>query len=293
MPLATLLGLAGVVALVVLFLSVGICCLQRVRIGGRAWSPPRRSSRTGALRLRRISVGSGFLLAALLFLTRDVQPVGTPLVTHRCALVALAGFLLCAQHLQVRAVVACIRGEDAGRCLIAYQRLRRLTEVAPAPIALVLLASGLRLVAQFGHSLREGWLLVLVSAFGFLFFDGILGFTPLVRDLHRCAVRSVELGDDQDLRRKALGAPANATFLVHFASLPFLVLVGWFRPMIPNPIAVLLVALEDRVATFTRVPRLGPQATVLAVLGIVGVSNLAVRWLAGRSARPRLTRLEI
>lgn len=285
MQLSLLIAVASGACLLILAFLVGVCLLQPPCMAEETRPAPTRVSAARIVLLQRISLVVGVLLATLLLSAPEAPPPGMARVAHRCALVVLGTFLLAALYLQIRTVVAFHRSESVTRLARDYERLWQITEVAPAPTALVLLASGVRMTTDHGHSLREGWLLVLTVAFGILFFDGILGFTPLVRDLHRRARDTVEMREVGRLRERSLSIAANATLLLHFSSFPFLVLMGWFRPAIPNPFAGLVGGVEQwAVAATSR--GVGPQTAILVVLGLTGLFVGALRRLT--SARTAL-----
>jgi len=211
------------------------------------------------------ALGAGGAAAVLLsgHLGISIPPLGA----HRMALAALFVFLLVAQYRQVAAVVLCLRPAPLEVIASHYRRLWQMTEIAPAPIALILLASGLRLVAR-GYSPSASWLCVLIVAFGFLFFDGILEFTPLTRLLKDEGTQAALSGEAGALRSLVLSRRVNLRLLGHCGSFPFLALCGYLKPNLPNPLAGAIGAL-DRHA--------GAAAAVMALFLLGGIVAIAAR----------------
>jgi hypothetical protein len=269
-----ILWLAGAVSLAMDFVIVSlavmaaVCRLRRPRAADRPALLRNEALSGPLLVLQRAARGAGVVAAGALLLSGQFGIAIPPLWAHCTALGALFGFLLLAQYQQVSAVVLCLRGQPAVVIVPLYLRLWRLTEIAPAPIALVLLASGFELAAG-RYSPRAGWLCVLVLAFGFLFFDGILGFTPLTRSLKKEALRAVESGEEGDFRKLVLGLPVNATLLAHYSSFPLLFLFGWLKPPLSNPLASPIALLEQAG---------GKPLSILGLIAVSGVIVIGLRW---------------
>jgi hypothetical protein len=106
---------------------------------------------------------------------------------HRTAFFSLFAFLSIAQFLRFQAWWQ-IRQECPSQCLAAtVQRLWALTEIAPAPIALIIFLTGLRLIwdKPAKNAPSELRLSALIASFSVFFFDGIVGYQPAVRKMVR------------------------------------------------------------------------------------------------------------
>lgn len=278
--LVKFVGLALVFVAVSLAIMVAICRFRLARAVNRLAARLDGNLSFRLLVLRGVAIGTGVLAAGMLFL---LGPFGTRisiLWVHRTALGALLGFLWLAQYQQVKALVLCRRGAPIISIASCYLRLWRLTEIAPAPVALVLAASGIQLAAG-GYSLEAGWLCALVLAFGFLFFDGILGFTPLSRQLKREALLAVETGEEIKLRELVRSVSVNGTLTSHFASFPLFFLFGWFKPPLANPLAREIHAIEGWG---------GVQTAALAVIALSGLIVAGARWCSRSWTSRRTTR---
>lgn len=140
------------------------------------------------------------------------------------------------------------------------------TETLPAPAAILILFSGLRLLLEGGHSLRSPWLFVLVSGFGFLMGDGIFGYTRDVRTLHRLVLHAGPGGPTHALRRFLRHPGFHGMRLLHYVSLPILFVVGHTKvprhlPLLHEPIA----AIEEWL-----LPLAGPRTAVVMAVLLVG-----------------------
>ncbi len=104
---------------------------------------------------------------------------------HHAAIGMLFVFLLAAQYQQAEAWWRIRRGMSAGAVAASYRRLWLLTELVPAPVAMVILFTGLRLIWETPrlHPLAEPWLFALVVGFSLFFWDGIITYLPVTRTL--------------------------------------------------------------------------------------------------------------
>jgi hypothetical protein len=188
---------------------------------------------------------------------------------HHASFCVLFLFLSAAQYLQAEAWWRLRRGDSAGAIARTYRRLWTLTETVPGPAALVILLTGLRLIweSPANNSLSQTWLLYLVIGFSVFFWDGILGYRPVVHLLWRWAERSPVRHETGAI----LSRPPKRWSLqlaMHFASWPVLFLIGSSRWSEPNSATELLAMLEER-ASF--LPTGWPQVTMaLAVWLLVG-----------------------
>lgn len=206
---------------------------------------------------------------------------------HHAAIFGLFAFLLTAQTLQVEGFLKLRRGAMPISIFATYNRLWWLTEIAPAPIAITILTSGLGLICQDAisdparaaldnYSLRSGWLLALVASFGFFFWDGILGFSVSVREMRKfwyAAQRSDT--PTSDLSLKFRDRWRDTQLLLHFVSFPFVFLLGALREPTHNFLAKYVVWGEDKLSFL---PHGLPQAAVaLAVWLSMGAVIATIR----------------
>jgi hypothetical protein len=164
------------------------------------------------------------------------------LLCHHAAFLALFCFLIVGQFFQAEAWWS-IRKRRFTGAAASYRRLWVLTELFPAPIALTILLTGLRLIWEGAiarppvpaKSPATFWLLVIIIGFGVFFWDGILGYTPIVR-------KWKNYWEDLDINNLPLdGAPCHPKLTdslqlwVHCLSWPAVFLCGVYRWEIPNP----------------------------------------------------------
>jgi hypothetical protein len=171
---------------------------------------------------------------------------------HHTSFWLLFVFLLAGQYFQVEAWWK-IRGDMPTQSVAAsYRRLWMLTEIVPAPVALMIFLTGLRLIWQsHGNtepsqavSISAFWLQGLVLGFGLFFWDGILGYTPIVRGLrNRWEAAATETGGAESSPR-AQPILESAQLLVHLLSWPLVFLVGVFRRDSPTLLTPPVEALE-------------------------------------------------
>jgi hypothetical protein len=246
--------------------------------------------------LPKIVLATRVLAATIAALVIFAAPAGgaRALLLHRLALMGLAAFLLAAQYQHVRAVIEFLRAAPLARVARRYRRLWLLTEFTPAPIALLILGTGLRLVAETGRSPREGWLSILALALGALACDGMLAYGPATMDLRDAAHAAAKGQQPAVLRRAALSWRTNLTLLVHFSAFAPLALIGWLKPELPNPLAPLLATVEMRLAPIAGAAGGAQLATLLLVAtgALAAGMGPAARHAAGRrkAARPLRSR---
>ncbi len=140
----------------------------------------------------------------------------TVLLTHHVAIFSLFLFLLTAEYLRLEARWR-RRARTIPRSVAAsYRRLWIFSETVPAPIALTILLSGLRLIwlSPDVNSPAHLWLSMLIVGFSVFFWDGIVGYLPIVRRL--------AANGDQTPPRLA----ETLQLSLHCASWPFLFLLG-------------------------------------------------------------------
>jgi len=195
-----------------------------------------------------------------------------PLWLHRFGLCLLFTFLIVGQYLQIEAWIKVRRGYDAKSIAITCRRLKYLTELMPAPAALMILLSGLKLIYQGGYSVSSGWVFYLVSFFSLMFIDGLVHYRPHARKLMDVSARAEHTPDKIGELTTALSDWfSRIRLFLHFASFPFLFLLGYFKPTLTNPLAGPILWLESRVSSImTLAPFTGVIGAVSLVLVVIG-----------------------
>src|SRR5271169_2697391 len=95
---------------------------------------------------------------------------------HHAAIFALFVFLLAVQLLLTQVWWQIRSNVQATAIAATVCRMWILTELVPAPIALAILLTGLRLIWESpSNSPASLWLMILILGFSFFFFDGLLG----------------------------------------------------------------------------------------------------------------------
>lgn len=207
---------------------------------------------------------------------------------HHAAFLLLLAFLLVGQYLQLEALWKIRAGLPWQSICATYRRHWVLTTIAPAPIALTILLTGLRLLWQQsgdpsqegGYSLSGFWLQGLVIGFSLFFWDGIFGYTPIVRSLYR-------QWNSEDVRQ--MGRPAameSAQLLIHLLSWPVVFLIGALRDDSPTP---LTPAIASVLAQLSFLPPGWPDVIVAVLLWLLmgAIVGLCRYCLAIASARIR------
>jgi hypothetical protein len=169
---------------------------------------------------------------------------------HHMSFWLLLAFLIAGQYLQVEAWWK-IRSRMSPQSVGAtYRRFWILTEIVPAPVALMIFLTGLRLIWQAsgnvaspngGNSLSAFWLQALIIGFSLFFWDGIFGYTPIVRGL-----RKRWRTDSGSSQSQPQAQPLNETvqLLIHLLSWPVVFLVGVFRWDFPTVLTSPIEGLE-------------------------------------------------
>jgi hypothetical protein len=192
---------------------------------------------------------------------------------HHGAMLLLFLFLTATQYLLTEAGLKIRNRHQPASVAATYRRLWIFTETIPAPVALAIFLTGLRLIweAPAAHSATASWVLILLTGFSVFFFDGILGYRPIVRGLYR-----------QWQSHDAIGwSPPPPTpwqrvqLCVHFASFPPLFVVGLLRWSPPNPLASQIAASQQ---ALTPLPEGWPEViTSVLVFAAVGAIVITVR----------------
>jgi hypothetical protein len=199
---------------------------------------------------------------------------------HHAAFAMLFLFLIAAEYLQAEAWWRTRCGSPACDVAGTFRRLWILTELVPAPIAIGTLMTGLRLILEAPADNRPSkpWLCALIAGFSFFFWDGILGYQPIVRELRR---HWAEAGQHSIPTVAAFKASKmgrrSAQLFAHFLSYPFVFMLGLLKPEFDNPLTGAVAGIEQLLS------RAAPGwAEVLAASSIwlaTGLTLACLRWL--------------
>ena len=201
---------------------------------------------------------------------------------HHMSFWLLFVFLLAGQYFQVEAWWK-IRTRMSRQSVGAtYRRFWILTEIVPAPVALMIFLTGLRLIWQAsgniaspngGNSLSAFWLQALIIGFSLFFWDGIFGYTPIVRGLRKSW--ETESGPAES-RPEAPPFIESIQLLIHLLSWPLVFLVGVFRWDFPT---VLTTPIEGAEHGLSFLPTGWPEITIAIVMWLsIGLLVSAVRF---------------
>jgi hypothetical protein len=226
----------------------------------------------------------GALAASVFVLFAPFQEARTTgLAVHYAGLSLLFAFLTAGELWHLTILWRDRRGDWRGVESISL-RWRIVTELVPGVAALTILASGLRLILEGGHSLRMPWLFTLVVGFSFFLADGVFGYTSGVRTLHELAHGAAAGNSPATARHLIRGFGFNATLVAHYVSLPLLYLVGSRKPGNPLWAQPAIAWLEQALAPFCG--RTAGVFTALAVVLVVSLVVAAARWQGARWRRP-------
>jgi hypothetical protein len=157
---------------------------------------------------------------------------------HHTSFFALFAFLGVAQFLQAEAWWKRRFGCPDVAVASSYRRLWLLTELLPGAIAATIFLTGLRLLweAPGANSPSQVWLMLIIPAFGVFFFDGILGYTPIVRRWTRYwDAASTRPGSASPGNKPTFGE--HVQLLMHFLSWPILFALGALHYHFANPVS--------------------------------------------------------
>jgi len=199
-----------------------------------------------------------FAVATCLTAFSAVPKRGTNLLVavlwlHHTSFWLLFLFLLSGQYFQVEAWWKIREGMARESVAATYRRLWMLTEIVPPPVALTIFLTGLRLIWETAESKAEGqrgslsgfWLQGLVLGFSLFFWDGILGYTPIVRTLRRrCEVGSESLQPAQTFVERG-------QLMAHCLSWPFVFLIGVLHWNSPTVLTIPIEELERSLQFFS------------------------------------------
>ncbi len=193
---------------------------------------------------------------------------GFVLWMHHAAFIALFAFLSVAQCLITQAWWQIRLASETNSIAATYRRIWILTELAPAPIAIAVFLTGMRLIWESpADSPASTWLLILISSFSLFFFDGLLGYSTIIRRTHdhwqSCARKKIPA---PEAAQASLSTADYLTLISHFISWPLLLVVGIRRWNWPNPISDRLVEVEHRLS---RLPEGWSRVVVALILWLI------------------------
>lgn len=218
-------------------------------------------------RMRSVAIAFVVSTCIVLFATRS-RAADFYLLTlwvHHAAVGALFVFLVAAQFFQAEALWKIHAKLPAMEVAASYRRLNAITAVVPAPAALLIFLSGLRLIFELPvqNSPSSVWLCLLIVSFGFFFWDGLLFFAPTVEQIyeHWCdAGRTDGQGNGLPLRPTR---GESAQLLFHFVSFPLVFLLGVFRW---SPLGSLTAAIRKIEHVLSFLPFGWPQVVTAILL---------------------------
>ncbi len=109
---------------------------------------------------------------------------------------------------------------------VRYAKLHRsISEILPAPSAIMVLLSGINLTILRNQNFASGYFFLMFSVFFFMFIDGILFYLPHVRKLEAAYEQNNLNFQPPDT------LASRAILVIHFVSLPFLVILGVLKPL--------------------------------------------------------------
>lgn len=223
------------------------------------------------------------------FVLHPHRAAATRLVTlwaHHASFIALFAFLLAAQFLQIEAWWKRRLARPVASISNTYDRLWVLTELCPGAIAATILLTGLRLIWESPNVdyPAQAWLAMIMILFGFFSFDGVAGFTPIVRTWRTRWRTAAEAG--QAPRSDRWGEVGDCVQLfVHFASWPAVFLLGLKRYDPPNWVSAWLAGLGHDLAFLPT--GWGPVVIALSMWASTGAAVVGARMIVWRlGSRP-------
>jgi hypothetical protein len=204
---------------------------------------------------------------------------------HHFAVLSLFVFLTIAEFLVVEAWWKSRTARSNRSVALSYRRLRALTDLVPGPVAITILLTGLRLIWDDAPANGPSalWIMILIAGFSFFFWDGLLGFTPIVRGWdRRLESEAAGAAADAPARPVALITPDRLSIFAHFVSWPFLFLVGVRRLDFAHPLAPAIDWLRQ---SLKFLPFGWPEVTVSLIVWLT--AGLVVALLR-RSLRPMI-----
>jgi hypothetical protein len=161
------------------------------------------------------------------------------LLVHHTAFLVLFAFLLVAEYLQLEALFKMRAGSEAASIVGTFRRIWTFTKVIPSTAAPVILLTGLHLIRESpaANSPAAVWLLVILVGFGFLFFDGILSYTPIVLAWYKYWNSAEKFGLPTEKAATSFRWRGWVQLLLHCLSWPILFLLALYRYDAPNAIS--------------------------------------------------------
>jgi hypothetical protein len=156
----------------------------------------------------------------------------------------------------------------------------------PAPIAWTVFLTGLRLIwdSPQTNSPSSLWLLALILGFSLFFWDGILGYQPIVHRIWGNWKRAVEVGIPVANVATTPGYLSDTLqLLFHFLSWPLVFLLGLFRWNAVTPLTQPISQVTDRLRFL---PPGWPEVTTAALLWLVAGTAVFLFRVAFRSHQP-------
>lgn len=215
------------------------------------------------------------LTVLLIFPLLGIEAARLTLWLHRFGIFLMGTFLISGQYLQIEGWYKLWRNQNSESILRTYTHLHYITEMMPAPAALILLFSGLGLIYFGEQSISTGWLFYLLGIFSFMFIDGITHYLPRTRALRSVAMRSACTSNvNEELRSCMKDWFQNSRLFLHYVSFPFVFLLGHLKPHLSNPFATFIVWLESQIRS---IETLSPFYKVIpAILWIALVIGLVL-----------------
>jgi len=200
--------------------------------------------------------------------------------THHASILLLFLSLIAAEYFQAEAWLRIRRGCSVSCIAASFRRLWILTEIMPGPIALAVFLSGLRLIwdSPEANSPSSLWLFGLIVGFSLFFWDGILGYQPIVRRLWKnwkyASDAEIPVGGQMETARNVTD---RAQLLLHCMSWPFVFLLGLFRWNVVTPFTRPILQI---IARLRFLPAGWPEVSTAALIWIIaGITILLVRTL--------------
>jgi uncharacterized membrane protein len=194
---------------------------------------------------------------------------------HHASVIALFAFLMAAQFLQLEAWWKQRRERSAASVASSYHRLWLLTELAPGAIAITILLSGLRLLWDSPDTtlISQPWLVIIIASTGVFFFDGLLGFTPIVR--RRRVTWNAKSRNESTAGMQPTSAWEDTQIFAHSFAWPFLFFLGLYRFNAPNSASDFLMSVQHHLLFLPE----GWRAVVLAafIWALPGVVVVVLR----------------
>ncbi len=168
------------------------------------------------------------------------------------------------------------RDRGLGPLAATYRKWWVATRLLPAPAAICILASGLRLAYESPlGSVSLGWMFWLITGFSFFFFDGLLFYLPEICFQNKAIHQALERGETlEEYRRKYRRPGREWMLLAHSVSFPFVFALGCAKPEALWRPEVIVDWLQHLFPGGPGTPQFA-QAAVLVL--IVGVGLLVVR----------------